>query len=115
MEHCVIVEDVADPQVDTAAEGVLCLTNCWGAFGHCCSHCAGSEEIMRMDHEEQIRKFEEREATLRQLMGCIRALSPVVYDDAEHVAFNSAATGGHPTSSTQCSSFLYRGAFWAAP
>jgi hypothetical protein len=78
MEHCVIVEHVAEPQLDTAAEGVLrqllvCSLNSLQAYLWTCSQ----DTITQAD------------TPIDQLLGCIRALLHVVYEDAEHVAFNS--------------------------
>ena len=78
MEHGVIVEHVAEPQIATAAEGVLrqllmCSLNSQPAYLWTCSQ----DTIARAD------------TPIDQLLGCIRALLHVVYEDAEHVAFNS--------------------------
>ncbi len=109
MEHSVVVEDVEHPQADTAAEGVLHRLMIYSlnqqlAYLWTCS----PDPITQAD------------TAIDQLLGCIRELLHVVYEDAEHVAFNSRSVqlqqAGIQQHVLNALSFLHRGTFcnWAA-
>jgi hypothetical protein len=78
MEHHVIVEHVVYPRVDTAVEGVVCQLLM-------CSLKLQPAYIWTYSQNT----ITQAETLFDQLLGCIWALLHVVYENAEHVAFNS--------------------------